>query len=315
MIRHWSLGVAAGLALAATLRPRVTRVLRISRVVADLDRAEAFYCGRLGFARVTAPPVPRDLPALLGLPGARVEERLLRLGDDHVALLRFDPPGPPYPAGSRSDDAWFQHLAIVVDDIDAAFRHLAAGPFTAISRGGPQRLPPGNGSVVAFKFRDPDGHPLELLQFPPGGGRAVWRRRRAGPFLGIDHSAIGVTRSARSVGFYRRLGFHVTARSLNEGPAQERLDGLDGARARITGLRPPAPAGPGLELLAYAPPGRQMPRQAANAVLTDWVTLAMTGLPGGRPLLLHDPDGHRMLLVSPAARSSPAARATSDLST
>ncbi len=296
-------GLAAGLALAAAVRPRVMQVLRISRVVADLDRAEAFYRDRLGFARVAGPLATPGLPALLGLPGATVAERVMRLGDDHVALVCFDPPGPPYPAGSRSDDAWFQHLAIVVNDIDAAYRRLAAGPVTAISRDGPQRLPPANGSVVAFKFRDPDGHPLELIEFPPGQGRAVWHRRRAGPFLGIDHSAIGVTRWARSLGFYRRLGFHVAARSLNEGPAQQRLDGLDDARARITGLRPPAPAGPGLELLAYTPPGRQRPRQAANAVMTDWVTLAATGLPGGRPRLLRDPDGHLMLLVAAARRS------------
>ena len=50
----------------------------------------------------------------------------------------------------------------------------AAAGWRPISEGGPQLLPPSNGAVRAFKFRDPDGHPLELIWFPPGQGRAVW---------------------------------------------------------------------------------------------------------------------------------------------
>ena len=37
----------------------------------------------------------------------------------------------------------------------------------------PQRLPDWNataGGIKAFYFKDPDGHPLEILQFPAGKG-------------------------------------------------------------------------------------------------------------------------------------------------
>ena len=81
-------------------------------------------------------------------------------------------PGPPYPAGSRSPDLWFQHFAIVVSDMDAAYARLRAAGVPPISFGGPETLPEQNGGVRAFKFREPDGHPLELLWFPPGQGRA-----------------------------------------------------------------------------------------------------------------------------------------------
>jgi catechol 2,3-dioxygenase-like lactoylglutathione lyase family enzyme len=154
-------------------------------------------------------------------------------------------------------------------------------------------LPPSNGSVVAFKFRDPDGHPLELLQFPPGQGRPIWGERAKaglGPFLGVDHSALAVKSTARSLRFHRRLGFRVADRSLNDSPAQARLDGVPGARVQVTGLRFPAPTGPGLELLGYTPPGRSAPA-AANAAVTDWVTLS-----GRRAEVRRDPDGHIMLL-------------------
>jgi hypothetical protein len=53
--------------------------------------------------------------------------------------------------------------------------------------------------VTAFKFRDHDGHPLELLAFPegrvPGPGRTA---NGTGPFLGVDHTAIAVRDTARS---------------------------------------------------------------------------------------------------------------------
>ena len=301
-----ALALLSGALLLASRRPRggTLRVLRISRVVADLDRAEAFYRDGLGFERTERGPGDPALAGLLGIAGASSEQAVMRLGAEEVALVRFDPAGAPYPAGSRSDDLWFQHLAIVVDDMDAAFRRLQALSPQPISTRGPERLPPDNGGVIAFKFRDPDGHPLELLQFPPGQGRQVWKehaKTAAGPCLGIDHSAMAVAATARSLRFYRRLGFRVAAHSLNDSPAQSRLDGVPGARVRVTSLRPRSTAGAGLELLAYAPPGRPAPATAPNSATTDWVTLQWVGapLPGGRPAeVSRDPDGHMMLLVA-----------------
>jgi len=80
--------------------------------------------------------------------------------------------------------------------MDAAHaRVLADARAQPISQDGPQTLPPVDGSVRAWKFRDPDGHPLELLWFPPGGGRAVWRGHPPGAvFLGIDQRPGGQQR-------------------------------------------------------------------------------------------------------------------------
>jgi len=102
--------------------------------------------------------------ATLGWANADAEEVVMRLGAQDIGLLRFARQGRPYPRDSRSDDLWFQHLAIVVNDMDAAYAHLSlSAVWRPISDGGPQLLPPSNGAVRAFKFRDPDGHPLELL--------------------------------------------------------------------------------------------------------------------------------------------------------
>lgn len=150
----------------------------------------------------------------------------------------------------------------------------------------------------AWKFRDPDGHPLELLWFPPGGGRAVWRQYPAGSvFLGIGHSALAVSGAARSLRFCRGLGFKVAGRSRNAGPARSRLDGLPGSRLRVLSLRPEAADGPGLELLAYRPPGRPATDIRPGDTAADWTTVEMPGLSGAGPRCVRDPDGHLLLLT------------------
>ncbi len=272
------------------------RIHRFSRIVSDRDHAEAFYREALGFRTVSRGPSDPAVLAALGL--GLASECVLQLGADIVALVKPASPGRPYPPQSRNNDLWFQHLAIVVDDMGAAYAHLAAfAGWRPISKGGPQLLPPATGSVRAFKFRDPDGHPLELIWFPPGQGRNVWHRGgRRTPFLGIDHSALAVSATPRSRTFYRRLGFHVSDSSRNHGPAQARLDGLPRAFLRVSGLRPASDDGPGLELLGYHPPGRGAVVRVAD-LATDWVTIGVSGGGSTRPIALRDPDGHRLVLL------------------
>jgi catechol 2,3-dioxygenase-like lactoylglutathione lyase family enzyme len=278
-------------------------ILRVSRVVSDLDRAEVLYRDGLGFHAMTRGRSDQATLAALGWDDADAEEIVMRLGAQDIALVRFARQGRPYPRDSRSDDLWFQHLAIVVNDMDVAYAHLSShAGWRPISEGGPQLLPPSNGAVRAFKFRDPDGHPLELIWFPPGQGRAVWHDgASAAPFLGIDHSALSVASTSRSLAFYRALGLRVSARSVNRGPAQERLDGLPSARVRVTSLRPVSASSPGLELLGYRPSGRAAGMVFPNDLVTDWVTLAVRPSSGDSSFAVQDPDGHCLVLVHQGA--------------
>ena len=288
-MRKLTLAAAAFAGLAVAWRAPVlgaTRIVRVSRIVGDLARSEAFYRDGLGFSRVEAGPGDAVAQPLLGL--LATDQVVMRLGGQEIALVACGA-GPAYPADSRSNDLWFQHLAIVVSDMGEAFCTLSAQGPAPISTGGPQVLPPRNGSVGAFKFRDPDGHPLELLHFPDG-----WTASGPGPFLGIDHSALAVSSGRRSLAFYGSLGFGVKSRSFNIGPAQSCLDGLPAAAVNVTGLRIRGAPGPGLELLRYVPPGRPRPAVGANARLTDWVTLDVPGL--ARSRMVTDPDGHFLLL-------------------
>jgi len=127
----------------------------------------------------------------------------------------------------------------------------------------PQRLPDWNknaAGIKAFYFKDPDKHPVEILQFPDGKGDSKWHQNGGRIFLGIDHTAIVVSNTDSSLKFYRDLlGLHIVGESDNYGTEQEHLNNVFGAHLRITALR--ASSGPGVELLEYLAPrtGRPIP--------------------------------------------------------
>lgn len=325
--------VSALLAVAcrAHAEPLVRAVGPIVITVADAERAADFYTRVLGFERVSA--IEAAGPAyerLLQVPGARLAIVRLRLGDEAIELVEFRAPrGRPVPADSRSHDRWFQHVAIVVSDMDRAHARLRDHGAQAISPA-PQRLPDWNASAAgirAFYFRDPDGHALELIWFPPGKGDPRWQRGGDRLFLGIDHTAIAVADTEASLACYRDvLGLRVAGGSENFGPEQERLNAVAGAHLRITTLR--APAGPGVELLQYLAPGDGRPAPADTRAndLWHWQTglvvadaaaaerrlrggacEAISGgvvtedraLGPGRSLLARDPDHHVLAIREP----------------
>lgn len=162
-----------------------------------------------------------------GAPG--VCEVALRLGASRIEIAGCQ--GAAYPAFVPGWSPLFQHFAITAPDMSAAMARLERTPsWTPISRDGPQRLPANTGCVTAFKFRDPDGHPLELLAFPDEAADTPPR---------IDHSAISVADTAIAVAFYQSLGLVVASRTLNRGPEQDRLDNLDAVEVEVTALKSP----------------------------------------------------------------------------
>ena len=235
----------------------------VSRTVADLARTEAFYRDGLGFCAEGPPePLPDPLREAMGLDGRRTSRLRMRLGAQHLAFLAVDPAGAPYPAAPRATDPFFQHVAIPVRDMAAASARLAAAGAAPITTGGPQRLPPSSGGVTAWKVRDPDGHPVELIHFPGGPPADRWAGA-PGLFLGIDHSALTVTDLDVALAFFTGLlGFRLAQRGLNVGAEQARLDGLPDPEVDVLALEPAGTATPHLELLHYRRPATDRPAPA-----------------------------------------------------
>ena len=202
-----------------------------------------------------------------------------------------------------ANETGFQHFAIAVADIDAAFARLSGfAGWRPISLGGPERLPQASGGATAFKFRDPEGHPLELLQFAPQAIPPAWRARFAAQpgrlFFGVDHTAITVRDGEASARFWAKFGFACEHRQSNDGPAQARLDGLaglDDASVRILSLSPQGGARPGVELLDYRRPATVT--RAAQDETTAATTVVLAGV-NGDASEDRDLDGHRLEFAS-----------------
>src|SRR5256885_106956 len=185
-----------------------------------------------------------------------------RLGEESIELTEsLTRKGRPTPADVRPNDRVFQHIAIIVSDMSAAYERLCRHRVEYASTA-PQVLPEWNTNAVgisAFYFRDPDRHFLEVLHFPSGKGFDKWHRADR-LFLGVDHTAIVVDDTDAALKLYRdALGMQVAGASENYDTEQEHLNNVFGARLRITSLR--AAEGPGIELLEYLAPrdGRPAP--------------------------------------------------------
>ncbi len=308
----------------------VTAVDSVSITVSDMDRSVAFFTDVLTFERVSDVEVwGDDYEHLEGLFGLRMRVVRMKLGDESIELKQFlAPRGRPIPVDSRSHDRWFQHVAIIVSDMERAYAWLRQHKVEHASTG-PQRLPdwnPNAGGIQAFYFKDPDGHALEVLWFPPGKGDPKWHRAGDNLFLGIDHTAIVIRDTDASLRFYRdTLGMRVAGESENYGTEQEHLNNVFGARLRITALR--ASSGPGIEFLEYLAPrdGKPYPLDTRANDLWSWQTHLRTrdaeaayqhlrgthatfvspgvvALPKGelgfgKGLTVRDPDGHAVQLV------------------
>jgi catechol 2,3-dioxygenase-like lactoylglutathione lyase family enzyme len=233
------------------------------------------------------------------------ERTVLSLGDATLELLEFDYPGRPYPKGLSPYDSRFQHFGLVVTDMRRAMERLSQTEgWTAISTEGPQTLPQSAGAVTAFKFRDPDGHPLEFLQFPNGKIPAHWRDHTGtSVFSGIDHSAICVTHIDRSVHFYEALGLHLSVRTLNRGFEQQRLDGICDPQVDVIALAPSRPT-PHVELLHYRtvtpPPHENLASNDTAATRLIFSTHENLQEDTGR--LMQDPDGHFLQVLDVVER-------------
>ena len=262
----WVLGLVLAVpqVLAQQHSALVDGVDAIGITVSNMDRAVDFYSRVLTFEKVSDTEVAGEsYEHLEGVFGLRLRVVRMRLGDEFMELTEYlAPKGRPIPVDSRSNDRWFQHIAIIVSDMDKAYARLRQNKVEHASSG-PQRLPDWNknaAGISAFYFKDPDGHPVEILQYPPDKGADKWHRPAGKLFLGIDHTAIVVWDTEASIKFYRDLlGMRVAGESENYGTEQEHLNNVFGAHLRITALR--AASGPGIELLEYLAPrdGRPFP--------------------------------------------------------
>ncbi len=167
----WRLSLACALVMGISFRlataparpseaPVEPVVETIGIPVADLDRAVTFYSQVLLFEKVSEDRWPAVR---------------MRLGDDVIELTESAARGRPR-----------EPLTVVVNDIEQAHlwlhrhhvEHRSALPLVGEA--------PAAGGIQAVYLEDPDGHSLQIVQFPPDQGAARWLRPSERVFLGID---------------------------------------------------------------------------------------------------------------------------------
>lgn len=309
------------------------QVKNVAITVSSLEKVLPFYTDLLSFKKESAYELDgKTLERLTGISNSALKAKVvvLSIGQEQIELIEFvnEENAQVIPLDSRSNDLWFQHIAIVVNDMDKAYQKLWDHKVTHVSTA-PQTLPdyiPAAAGIAAFYFRDPDGHNLELIYFPKGKGDPRWQETTEKTFLGIDHTAIGISDTDLGKSFYEEvLGLKVAGQSENYGTEQEHLNQVFGARLLISGLK--GKSGFGVEFLNYiAPPGgRSYPENSQPTDLWHWhttiqvndiettynaiqeanykvissgiVNLNQTAMGYQKGFLARDPDGHAVLIV------------------
>lgn len=260
---------------------QVTGVGSIGITVKEMDRSVKFYTEVLGFKKISDTQVTGEqYEKLQGLFGLHMRIVRLQLGDEFIELTDYlTSGGRSIPEDAKSNDLFFQHIAIVVSDMDKAYEQVRKHNVEHVSTA-PQTLPksiPAAEGIKAFYFHDPDNHTLELIYFPKGKGQVKWQNTSGKIFLGIDHTAIGVSSTENSHRFYTNLlGIERKGDSWNKGTEQEHLNNIEGASLHITGYR--TNDGPGIEFLQYLQPGPGKPYPSGSRTddIWHWQTILFT---------------------------------------
>lgn len=142
---------------------RVLSANHTSFTVSSLERTLAFFTECLGFQLLSrAPRDPKIVERITGVEGADMEIAFVRGPGQVVELIEYKAPASKGRVNSRPCDTGFAHLALDVDDVDAAvaaavpYGVMAINPPITIDRG------PNKGRKVVY-LRDPDGVTLEFI--------------------------------------------------------------------------------------------------------------------------------------------------------
>ena len=311
-------------------KPLINDVAGFTFTVDNMESSLAFYTKLLDFEKVADFTLSgKDLNRLFNLSDVKVRVVKLRLGQESLELLEFiRPKGRKNDVSGSKNGVAFQNIAIVVSDMNAAYLSLLKKGVTPTSLS-PSRLPSTGSETMGTEvlyLKDPDGHPIQLISFPPGQGEAKWQADFGQLFLGIDHSAITVKSTQKSLQFYHfLLGLNILETYFYQGLQEERLSQIKNPKVQGTQLK--SSYGPKLELLQYIEPVLEKkippntkPNDAwstftqlstvnienthlkmiqAKAFLLSSVPLSIPNAWYKKAFLCKDPDGHFVLISSP----------------
>lgn len=278
-------------------RPYILGVAHVAFRVSDFGRTGAFYKNSLGFAE----------PLSVAEEGGKAAVSLVKVNDEqYVELLQ----------GDARSQGQFDHFALYTPDLAAMREYLLA-----------QRVPllrdvhEGRVGNPFLTIRDPDGHPLEIVQYSPTSltGQSKGKLMPAERISShITHVAILVRSVAPAMKFYRDiLGFREISRGGRD-PRQlgwidlQAPEGSDVVElVPFTGVPSIADMKAGNHFCLVSSDVRKTVATLQARAGTSFGAHMSAQTGGGLPprVDLFDPDGARIEIMEPlsAEKSAPAA--------
>jgi catechol 2,3-dioxygenase-like lactoylglutathione lyase family enzyme len=143
---------------------RVLGTNHTSFTVSSLDRSVGFFRDCLKFKLVSrAPRDPAVVQMITGVEGADMEIAFLKGPGHTVELIEYKAPANKGRVEARPCDTGFAHLALNVDDAEAAVAEAALYQVKAISAPVPINAGPNKGRKVVY-LRDWDGVTFEFIE-------------------------------------------------------------------------------------------------------------------------------------------------------
>lgn len=190
-----SLGLALG--AAEPQRPRILGVAHISLYARNLDKSRAFYHDFLGF----------EEPYSLKKSDGTLSMMFFKVNDRQVIELS--------PEKAPGTDR-LNHYAIETDNAEAMRLYLQSRGVAV-----QDHVPKGRIGNLNFMIKDPEGHSVEIVQYPPDSWSAQARGKAMSSAAVSDrllHVGVIVTQFDKEMQFYERvLGFREFWRGSSTG--------------------------------------------------------------------------------------------------
>jgi catechol 2,3-dioxygenase-like lactoylglutathione lyase family enzyme len=185
-------------------RPHILGIAHVAFRVSDLSKTGAFYENFLGFAA----------PISLAVENGQSAIALVKVNDvQYIELLQ----------GDARSQGQVDHFALYTNDLAAMRDYLLAERIPLL-----REIHQGRVGNAFLTIRDPDGHPLEILQYSPTSltGQSIGKFMPADRISNhIAHVGILVRSADSAMKFYRDvLGFREISRRGGNAGQSERVD-------------------------------------------------------------------------------------------
>ena len=132
--------------------------------VSDVERSLAFWRDVLGFELSHRAHQKGDLAErITGVCGAEILIAVVKAPGYKIELLEYRGPADRKKLAARPCDVGSMHVALIVDNLDAVLKTIAASGWQAAGK--PQTLTVGpNAGKRVIYVRDPDGTTIEFMQ-------------------------------------------------------------------------------------------------------------------------------------------------------